>query len=247
MSAQNLTPLAAVGAAFSAWAPEGTLPPSFELLEGNSRWEDAMVRGKGWLEAGDADALKTLLAETLDGPQAACLYANMASLFAASDSAENKELLDDLRNALRINEGDARDLSRSTQILASRDEIRNTEEWVLCAAALLALSAADGNEAGNESRFMELFAPEPAVIDDARKLYEELKLEGIREKVKRMGGRQRKFLAANLFAIMFADGAWHAEEQEQLDEFAKELYITRSELEDLLKATYAMFNLSVFD
>ena len=32
-----------------------------------------------------------------------------------------------------------------------------------------------------------------------------------------------------------------------LDKFAKELYITRSELEDLLKATYTMFNLSVFD
>ena len=247
MGVPNLSPLAAVGAAFSAWASEGVLPPSFALLKGNSRWEDATVRGKGWLEANTDEELKLLLAETLDGPQSACLYANMASIFAVGDSPENKELLGDLRNVLRINEGDARDLARSTQILASRDEIRNTDEWVLCAAALLALSTADGKETGSESRFMKLFAPEPSVIDDARKLYEELNPEGIREKVKRMGGRQRKFLAANLFAMMFADGEWSADEQEQLDEFAKDLYITRSELEDLLKAMHAMFNLSVFD
>jgi len=247
MSVQNLTPLAAVGATFSAWAPEGALPASFALLQDNPRWQDAMVRGKGWLEAGDTDALKPLLAETLDGPQSACLYANMVSLFAAGDSAENKELLDDLRKVLQIDDGDARDLARSMQLLTGGDEIRKTEEWVLCAAALLVLSAADGKEAKKESKYLELLVPKPALIDDARKLFEELKPEEILEEIKRMGGRQRKFLAANLFAMMFADGEWHVEEQEQLDEFTDKLYITRSELEDLLKATYTMFNLSVFD
>ena len=247
MSNQSLRPLAAVGAAFSAWAPEGALPASFTLLQGNPRWQDAATHGKGWLEANGADALKPLLAETLDGPQSACLYANMASLFAPVDSAESKELLGDLKRILRIDDGDALDLARSMQLLTNGDEIRKTEDWVLCAAALLVLSAVDGKEAEKESKYLELFAPERAVIDEARKLRDELKTEGILDKVKRMGGRQRKFLAANLFAMMFADGEWNAQEQEQLDKFAKELYITRSELEDLLKAIHTMFNLSVFD
>jgi hypothetical protein len=247
MNGQNLTPLAAVGAAFSAWAPEGALPASFALLQDNSRWQDAVMHGKGWLEANDADALKPLLAETLDGPQSACLYGNMVSLFAVGNFAENKELLEDLRKVLHIDDGDARDLARSMQLLTGGDEIRKTEDWVLCAAALLVLSAADAKEVEKESKYLALFVPEPAVIDDARKLRDELKTEGILDKVKRMGGRQRKFLAANLFAMMFADGEWNVQEQEQLDKFAKELYITRSELEDLLKAIHTMFNLSVFD
>jgi hypothetical protein len=248
MSDLELTPLAAVGAAYAAWAPGGALPASFALLQDNPRWQDAMVRGKEWLEAGGADALKPILAETLDGPQAACLYANMASLLAAGDySDEGKELLAELRKTLLIDETDARDLMRSMEILTRSNVIRERDEWVLCTAALMALTMADGAESDRESNYLARFVPEEAVLEDARDLFNELKVEGVLEKVSRMGGRQRKFLAANLLALMFADGEYHHEEQEQLDKFAHELFIMRSELEDLLKATYAMFNLSVFD
>tara|TARA_B100001971_G_C18136644_1_gene507999 strand:- start:279 stop:1025 length:747 start_codon:yes stop_codon:yes gene_type:complete len=248
MSVQNLTPLAAVGAAFSAWAPEGALPASFALHQGNPRWQDAMVRGKGWLEASDADALRPLLAETLDGPQSACLYANMVSLFAVDDySGDGKEILDELRKALLIDDRDARSLMRSMEILTRSNVIRERDEWVLCAAALMALSMADGIESEKESNYLARLVAEKAVIEDARNLFKELKAEGVLEKVSKMGGRQRKFLAANLLALMFADGEYHHEEQEQLDKFAHELFIMRSELEDLMKATYTMFNLSVFD
>jgi uncharacterized tellurite resistance protein B-like protein len=246
MSELNPTPLALMGAAFSAWAPGGKLPEIFNLLQENQRWQAALNTGKAWLAENDAEALKALLSEALDGPQSACLYANMAVALSADNSSECHILLDELGELLKIESRDASDLARSMEHLVGKGVVRERENWVLCAAALLAMSAADSVEAGKETVFLDQFVPEPSVLNDARKLLDEIKTEGVLKKIQRMSGRERKFLAANLFAMMFADGDWRGDEQELLDRFTNELYISRADAEGLLKATHALFNLSVF-
>ena len=46
---------------------------------------------------------------------------------------------------------------------------------------------------------------------------------------------------------MFSDGEWSDEEQSLLDKAADKLYVSRSDLEGLLRATHAMYSLKVFE
>jgi len=247
MNDQDLSPLAAAGAAFAAWIPEEDLPYSFLLLEKNQRWDGARAEGKTWLAANDTEALKLLLPRVLDGPQSACLFANLASVVLRDEDRDKSRLLDEISNLLRIYVSDAREMRRSIEMLCAHDAISDDDQWQICCAALISLSAVDGEESEAESRYIKLFAPSASIIDAGTKQFDELKAEGIIEKVYRLNSRQKRFLAANLFAMMFVDGKWSGREQEMLDEFANKLFISRSELEKLLKASYTMFNLSVFD
>ena len=247
MNDQDLTPLAAAGAAFAAWIPEENLPFSFLLLEKKQRWDNARAEGKTWLEANDEQALKLLLPRVLDGPQSACLFANLVSKLHGTKSPMNPKNSSELEKLLKIYGPDAGDLIRSVESLLAHDTIKNDEQWELCCAALLALSGSDDEQSIEEEQFLEWFALEKSHVDAGRKILNDLKSEGVLAKIYRLNSRQKRFLAANLFALMLCDGSWRPNEQEKLDEFTDKLHISRSEIESLLKATYTMFNLSVFD
>ncbi len=247
MNDQDLTPLAAAGAAFAAWIPEEDLPFSFLLMEKNQRWNNARAKGKAWLEANDVEALKSLLPRVLDGPQSACLFANLVSKLHGAKSRMNPKNSSELEKLLKIYGPDASDLIRSVESLLAHDTVRSDDQWGLCCAALLVLSESDDEQSAQEEQFLEWFAPEKSHVDAGRKILDDLKSEGVLEKVYRFNSLQKRFLAANLFALMFCDSSWRSNEQEKLDEFTDKLHISRSEVENLLKATYTMFDLSVFD
>ncbi|MBR90600.1 MAG: hypothetical protein CMO66_04925 [Verrucomicrobiales bacterium] len=242
----ELAPLESMGAVLAAWAPGRQLPPSLRLVKGQDVLPAALAAGEAWVEANGGDGLIDVLPSLLDEGQSACVFANLAGALAAEDSREGRAALRELGELLKINDRDGRDLVRSLECLASRDLLREREEWVGCTAVMIGLSAADGEEVGEESKWLEEFAGEAGVLTEARALLDERGKDDLIEKVEGLGSRQRNFLMANLMVLMFVDGKWSGEEQALLDECCEKLRVMSWEAEGQLKAIHTMFNLSVF-
>jgi len=240
MSENTLTPLAALEAALCTWAAEPTRPAHLTQLP------DAEL-AKAWLENNDEAALRTTLPNVLDGPQCVCLLANLAYLIGSRDNREGRRLVEDLGEELQVERSDVRDLLRSVDSLTEKDTIREEEDRVAATALLLRLSSADGKECDSEQVFIKSIAGSEEALQAARALLSEQDEEATLKSAADLPSRARRQLAGHLFQLMFADGQWSGEEQALVDLAADKLYVSKSDLEDLLRATYAMYNLAVFE
>ena len=140
-----------------------------------------------------------------------------------------------------------RDLLRSVDSLTEKDTIREEEDRVAATALLLRLSSADGKECDSEQVFIKSIAGSEEALQAARALLSEQDEEATLKSAADLPSRARRQLAGHLFQLMFADGQWSGEEQALVDLAADKLYVSKSDLEDLLRATYAMYNLAVFE
>lgn len=240
MSENTLTPLAALEAALSTWAAEADRPAHLTQLP-------EAEAAKAWLENNDEAALRAALPTVLNGPQCVCLLANLAYLIATRDNREGRRLVEDLGEELQVERSDVRDLLRSVDSLTEKNTIRDEEGRVTATALLLRLSSVDGKECEDEQVFLKKFAGTDEALQAARAMVSDEDEETILKSAADLPSRARRQLAGNLFQLMFADGQWSGEEQELADMAADKLYVSKSDLEDLLRATYAMYNLSVFE
>jgi uncharacterized tellurite resistance protein B-like protein len=240
MSETTLTPLAAFEAALLTWAAEPARPAHLAQLPDRTKSE-------AWLKENDEAALRAALPTILDGPQCVCLLANLAFMIGHRENRDGRRLVEDLGEEFRVERSDVRDLLRSMDSLTEKDTLREEEDRIAATALLLLLSSADGRECGAEEVFLQEFAGSETALASARTIVQEQDEETILKNAADMPSRARRQLAGKLFQLMFSDGQWSDGEQALLDKAAGKLYVSRSDLENLLRATHAMYSLKVFE
>ena len=240
MSEISLTPLAAFEASLLTWAAELARPVHLSQLPDRTTAE-------AWLKENDEAALRAALPTILDGPQSVCLLANFAFLIGQRENRDGRRLVEDLGEELRVERSDVRDLLRSMDSLTKKDTIREEEDRIAATALLLRLSSADGKECAAEQAFIQDFAGSETALATARTIVQEQDEDTILKNAADLPSRARRQLAGKLFQLMFSDGEWSDEEQSLLDKAADKLYVSRSDLEGLLRATHAMYSLKVFE
>lgn len=240
MSEISLTPLAALEGALRTWAAESARPAHLAQLPDKATAD-------AWLKENDEAALRAALPTVLDGPQCVCLLANLAFLIGSRKNRDGRQLVEDLGEELMVERSDVRDLLRALDSLTEKDTFRKDEDRTTASAVLLLLSAVDGKECDTEQAFIREFAGSEEALSAALAIVSEQDEASILKSAANLPSRARRQLAGILFQLMFSDGQWSGEEQSLLDQAADKLYVSRSDLEDLLRATHAMHNLTVFE
>ena len=213
--------------------------------------ETPWAKGRQWLKAHSERELLEQLPRVLDGPQSACLFANLAAMSLADGFLGEAGVLSRFRMALKVHGYDADHalrackIAHNTQVLDSLT-LEGDNALVVLAAALLAMAHVDLEMVHLEEGLLDRVVADPRAVQAGWALYSEEGDEGILQKITKMTQEQKRCLFANLVAMMLADGLWKGREQEFLARARERLGITRRVGDNLLKGIHARYHTAVF-
>ena len=205
-----------------------------------------LTEGRALHPPEDLEAALGAAGQELEYAQGACLFANIVNLNITNGRIANRDLLRFARDYLRLDRTDARDLEETieTRYQASR-VFRDDDEWAIFCGGLFAMAEADEELVAAEKDYLQRFAPDLAQIEAGQKLFA-TKGADIAEDLASLNNRQKRCYAAHAIALMFIDGEWKGTEQEFMDLAAKRLLLIQTDMEQLLKGFYTLFNVRVF-
>tara|TARA_B100001971_G_scaffold131463_1_gene121390 strand:+ start:1455 stop:2171 length:717 start_codon:yes stop_codon:yes gene_type:complete len=211
------------------------IPPHLEILAGDNNLQKPEDLEKAIKSAG----------QSFEGPQCACLFANILNLCIKDGRLAERSFISSSRDNLRLERSDARDLEEVIEACFQTDRIfRDEDEWAAFSAGLIAIAEADDETATPEDAYLKRIIKDHNHIEAGRAL-----LEGddeINAKLARLSSRQKKCLAAHAMSIMLIDGDWKGSEQETLESLNTKMHLADVDAEKIMKAIHALYNVSVF-
>lgn len=182
-----------------------------------------------------------------DDAQCACLFANLGNLNFKDGRLQDRDLQRQAETALRIDPRDARDVLEAVETRFQTDKcFRQTGEWDLFCAGLLAMAHADSEFTAEERVYLQRFVPDLKHIEAGNRLVTDKSQDDLSDELAVFSSRQRRCLAAHAIGIMFIDGSWKGSEQEFLEFTVQRLRLAQFDRDRLLKGLHALFNVSVF-
>lgn len=206
-----------------------------------------IAEGRALPESGGIQADLNHAGQILSDTQCACLFANVANLNFKDGRIQNRELLRDAEDALRIDSRDARDVLEAVETrFTTQQSFRRDNDWILFCAGLIAMAKADGVLVDKEQQYIQRFIPELKHLEAGQKMAAEKSPNDLGEALAKFTGRQRRCLATHVTAIMFIDGEWKGSEQEFLEIAERRMKMVQFDKERIMKGIFTLFNVSVF-
>ncbi|MBO34681.1 MAG: hypothetical protein CMO64_00600 [Verrucomicrobiales bacterium] len=244
----QLSALSTFCAAIQVYGNPGASLVSLEINRGNQSFDEADKAAAEWV-ANQSDAAATLngvLHEWLNSEQLTCLFANLLAAHASDDGKIGSDEGDRIRELIGVDRGDAKMVFEAVETVFNKESVEDDDDWPIVLAGLLALGKVDQELSPAEETYLRLMDAPVGALDKAREMLATSGPDGVLEEARRLPSRAKRFLTSNLVALMLADGQWSGSEQELVEQFGKKFFITTREIENLVKATYCLFNFSVF-
>jgi tellurite resistance protein len=255
--AQPLTPLTAFCAAIHAMARADGSPDPTELLVLLTavRQPTVIDRGREWLEQHDDEALFARLPELLNEEQKLCLLANAAAVGMADGlwrTAEQR-LLERLRHVLGVPETvfqpvfDVLMIQHTLHVFEAGTPEQQQRALELLAAALHAMSRADGEVSQEELAVLWHLVEDPGATNTGANLLEQEGVDGvIAQTAATLSGPQGLCLLTNLLKVAMVDGVLRSKEQALAERFRQALRVTDGTWQAIHHALMVKNNLAVF-